>query len=448
MKKTALLLLVAMLTVILSGCIISKTPSTNEVTMTLGEQMTFSLNVVPTGGTFAWTLDNTTLSTTGSSYSYTAEAGDHVLTVTAKHLFGTDTYTWNIKISNPPVADAGKDQSVIVNSTVTLDGSGSTDPDNNIVSYQWEQTDGPTVTLTNANSVTAQFTSPITGSTLTFKLTVIDATGLQSTDTCIISVSPTTKVGPFIASYYNGTTFVASETVTRPSINYIWSEFHGIDSYNFHATWKGNIEVFNDSKFIDLNFNVSWSDVSLFVDGVEIASWSNSNRIIHHEFSPGVHEIMIEYYNHWHTTGFNVSFTSNSIYSKDEAISLIRPQIDGDTKVIYVGCYESANLYNNSTVTFDSTASKVFLFLSSYASMNWIIQNPHNVTITGIAYSSYGPKSTVSADKNVPTFEIAGIAYGYSDFSAPSADINYIVGMPPDYTYGVYGLTEVLISLP
>jgi len=262
------------------------------------------------------------------------------------------------------------------------------------------------------------------------------------------ATDPETRVGPFTASYYNGTTFVASESVARPSINYSWSDFHGVDSPNFHAVWTGNIEVFNALKAIDINFDVSWSDVSLSVDGVQISSWSNSNRVIQHEFSPGIHEIVIVYYNHWHTTGFNVSFTSNAMYSKNEAIGLIAPQIDGNTQVIYVGCYESGDLYNNTTVTLDHTAGKVFLFLSSYDSLNWVIQNPHNLTITGIAYSSYSTVSTVTADKTVPIFEIAGLAYGYSDFSAPSADINYLIGRGPDYSYGAYGLTQATISIP
>ncbi|HEY0666050.1 MAG TPA: Ig-like domain-containing protein [Gallionella sp.] len=259
-----------------------------------------------------------------------------------------------------------------------------------------------------------------------------------------------TKIGPFTAEYYNGTVLVASESVARPSINYIYSNFNGIDSLNFHAIWTGNIEVLNQSKAIDINFDVNWSDVSLFIDGVNIASWSNNLHTVQHVFSPGVHEIKIEYYNHWHTTGFNVSFTTNTMYSKGESIGLISPLIDGNTRIIYVGSYGSADLYNNSTVTLNGTAaSKVFLFLSSYSSQNWIINNPNNVTITGIVYSSNTTVSTVAVDQSVPTFEVAGLAYGYDgNFSAPSADINYLVGRTPDYTYGTYGLNQLTILIP
>ena len=89
----------------------------------------------------------------------------------------------------PPVANAGDDQSAYVNATVTLDGSGSTDPDNDIVSYQWEQIDGPIVTLANADTAIAQFTTgTAAGSVLTFTLTVTDSAGLKATDICIVNV--------------------------------------------------------------------------------------------------------------------------------------------------------------------------------------------------------------------------------------------------------------------
>jgi hypothetical protein len=266
---------------------------------------------------------------------------------------------------------------------------------------------------------------------------------------CAQSLGIDFKVGPFTAVYYDNATFIATETVGRPSINYSWSDFHGIDSQNFHSTWTGNLEVFRVPKLIDINFEVSWSDVSLYIDGVAISSWSDSNRIIQHEFTPGIHEIVIEYNNNWHTTGFNVSFTTNTLYTKSQAVNLIAPRIDDTTQVIYVGAYESGDLYNDSTVTLESTASKVFLFLSSYDSVNWIINNPHDITIAGIAYGSYSTVSTtVTAGRSSPTFEIQGLAYGYSDFSAPIADIQYLIGRVPDYTTGTYALTQSTISVP
>jgi len=104
MRKSVVFLVVAILTATLSGCILSKTPKTNDVNIPLGENVTFSVNVFPTGGTFTWTLDDEPLSNTGKSYVYTAQCGQHILTVKAKHIFGTDTQTWNI-LTEGPICD-------------------------------------------------------------------------------------------------------------------------------------------------------------------------------------------------------------------------------------------------------------------------------------------------------------------------------------------------------
>jgi len=102
MKKSVVLLVFAMFTTILSGCILSKTPSTNDVTMNLGEEKTFSVNVFPSGGTYSWTMDNTPISNSGKSYTYNALAGGHTLIVRATHILGTDTQAWNIYGNSPP----------------------------------------------------------------------------------------------------------------------------------------------------------------------------------------------------------------------------------------------------------------------------------------------------------------------------------------------------------
>ena len=75
-----------------------------------------------------------------------------------------------------PFADAGADRTAKAGTVVTLDGSGSFDPDGNaIVSYQWTQVAGPVVTLIPGPSVAKpSFTAPAAASTLIFKLRVAD----------------------------------------------------------------------------------------------------------------------------------------------------------------------------------------------------------------------------------------------------------------------------------
>jgi hypothetical protein len=102
-----------------------------------------------------------------------------------------DTVTVSTE-NSPPVADAGADQDVHEGSLVTLDGTDSNDPDGNIVSYRWEQTNGISVILQGSNSIAAAFTAPdinTDGEVLTFKLTVSDADGLQAADYCTVHVT-------------------------------------------------------------------------------------------------------------------------------------------------------------------------------------------------------------------------------------------------------------------
>lgn len=92
-----------------------------------------------------------------------------------------------------PIASAPADFSVVKESQVSLDGSGSSDPDGTIASYLWEQTAGSTnVTLNAANTATASFTAPIVSSAtpLTFKLTVTDNAGATASDSVIVTISP------------------------------------------------------------------------------------------------------------------------------------------------------------------------------------------------------------------------------------------------------------------
>ncbi|HEY0679826.1 MAG TPA: PKD domain-containing protein [Chitinophagaceae bacterium] len=97
--------------------------------------------------------------------------------------------------NQPPVANAGADQVIVLPSnSVTLDGSGSTDADNNIISYTWATISGPSA-VNLSNAVQTQATGLIQG-VYVFVLTVTDGGGLADTDTVRITVSPTQTVPP------------------------------------------------------------------------------------------------------------------------------------------------------------------------------------------------------------------------------------------------------------
>ena len=104
-----------------------------------------------------------------------------------KNTTGIQEDTNDIPAEQPnmvPKADAGDDQKVEVNTEVKLDGGKSSDEDGKIVSYKWEQTDGPKVDIKQADKQIATFDVPESAadSKLVFKLTVVDDKGDSASD--------------------------------------------------------------------------------------------------------------------------------------------------------------------------------------------------------------------------------------------------------------------------
>jgi hypothetical protein len=91
-------------------------------------------------------------------------------------------------INRPPVANAGPDQTVVTKSLAQLDGSASTDPDGNPLTYQWAQTAGTKVTLSSTTAARPTFTAPGGSTTLTFRLVVSDGQATSSPDTVTVTV--------------------------------------------------------------------------------------------------------------------------------------------------------------------------------------------------------------------------------------------------------------------
>jgi hypothetical protein len=166
------------------------TDVTLDATKSTGETLTYSWKQVEFGGTKV-TLTNETTATPTFTTPNTYEVLVFELTVTdAKGRNDTDYV--NVSVGeNPP---ALPETTAVVNvaspevnagDEVTLDGTGSTGP---IVSYNWEQVSGTTVTLTGENTKQLTFTAPNSTEALVFKLTVTSSEGTTSSSEVTVNV--------------------------------------------------------------------------------------------------------------------------------------------------------------------------------------------------------------------------------------------------------------------
>ena len=113
----------------------------------------------------------------------------------------------NDTANNFPTADAGPDQTgVREGALVSLDGSGSSHPDDDPLRYRWNQLSGEPVVLSSQNIVNPTFTAPqglTADAVLSFSLLVTDPDGRFDRDTVTITVeqgtSPSVTGGP---TYY------------------------------------------------------------------------------------------------------------------------------------------------------------------------------------------------------------------------------------------------------
>ena len=136
--------------------------------------------------TYTWDFGDGSPVATGSNVTHTyTRSGVYMatLTVTDGNLSDTDTVQITVEggANQAPTADAGPDHTVPVNTTVTFDGSGSSDPDGDTLTYSWNFGDGSVAT---GSSATHPYTSP---GDYTATLTVDDG-NLSDTDTVQVTV--------------------------------------------------------------------------------------------------------------------------------------------------------------------------------------------------------------------------------------------------------------------
>jgi hypothetical protein len=172
----------------------------------VGQAITITGSATDSDGTivsYEWTKDSDALATSASFDYIPTIVGTDTLTLTVMDDDGaTGNDSMNVvvvetlPINQPPIAYAGIDKNVEVDQEVILDGSGSSDPESNPLTYLWTFLSKPTessATLSNSTTVNANFVPDEIG-TYEIQLTVNDGSLTDSDSVIITATSSTTTV--------------------------------------------------------------------------------------------------------------------------------------------------------------------------------------------------------------------------------------------------------------
>jgi hypothetical protein len=138
-----------------------------------------------------------------------------------------------VAVNAPPKADAGRDQSVVAGARVTLDGTGSVDPENDRLAYRWTLTARPAgsaATLSADASPRPTFVADLEG-TYVASLEVSDGAGAGASATVRVvagrgNVAPVADAGPAqTTAVGNGVTLdgAASADGNGDALAYAWT---------------------------------------------------------------------------------------------------------------------------------------------------------------------------------------------------------------------------------
>jgi hypothetical protein len=212
-----------------------------------GQSLTYSWT--QTGGSPSVTLS----SSTAAQPTYTAPAGPSSQTfqvTVSDGQGGSNTASVTITVNNSaPTANAGTDQSVASSASVTLDATGSSDPDGQTLSYTWSQTSGATVSLSDTHSAQPTFTAPVGPATLIFQVTVSDGQGGSNSASvtihvaALVNTAPTADAGPTQTVHVGQTVTLDGTGSTDPDsdpLTYSWVQTGGAGTVSLTGATTAN----------------------------------------------------------------------------------------------------------------------------------------------------------------------------------------------------------------
>ncbi|MCG8371666.1 MAG: PKD domain-containing protein, partial [Proteobacteria bacterium] len=210
----------------------------------------------PIATTPVWSATGGTIDQTGS-YTAGTVLGDFEVTATDGAVSGTADVTI---AASPPTAEAGGPYSGVEGTPVALDGSASSDPNDDIVSYDWDlDNDGA---YDDASGASATFAAASSG-VFTIGLQVTDADGASNTDAATVTVAnvaPTAVAGgPYSGD--QGANIALDASASSDPGNDIASYAWDLDNDGAYDDATGAMTVFNSPSVGDFTVGLQVTDV-------------------------------------------------------------------------------------------------------------------------------------------------------------------------------------------
>lgn len=102
---------------------------------------------------------------------------------------GSDAFLMKLRVNLPPVAICGDNQLKIITETVELDGSGSSDSDGDLITYEWSIVSSPpgsTAELSSTTAVNPTYEADMAG---TYVVELIVNDGTEDSDPCSVTIT-------------------------------------------------------------------------------------------------------------------------------------------------------------------------------------------------------------------------------------------------------------------